>query len=108
MGADEGRQKHTPITDEETKGACEYGEHGRGRTKQHTNLRQGKLGCEYDQLDKGGRKHTFPREDKEAKVGVSIPNMDEGGRKHTLSKKHALPSDKEKGDVSTANTDEGG
>ena len=49
MGADEGRWKHTPITDEETKGACEYGEHGGGRMKQHTNLRQGKLGCEYDQ-----------------------------------------------------------
>jgi len=59
-------------------------------------------------MDKGGRKHTLPREDKEAKVGVSIPNMDEGGQKHTLSKKHTLPSDEEKGDVSTVNTDEGG
>jgi len=66
------------------------------------------LGVSMTNVDKGGRKHTLPREDKEAKVGVSIPNMDEGGRKHTLSKKHALPSDEEKGDVSTANTDEGG
>jgi len=84
VNTDEGRWKHTPITDEETKGHVSTANTDEGGQKNH-------------QLET-------------RKTWVSMANTDEGGwvQMREDGSTHQLQTRRQKGHVSMANTDGGG